>query len=60
LTKSAGLAIEPQNSHTAVARFRRKQIIEPKVVNVNDLILKMNNMLGLIGENIELVSSASI
>ena len=36
--------------------FARKQIIEPKVVNVNDLILKMNNMLGrLIGENIELV-----
>ena len=37
--------------------FARKQIIEPKVVNVNDLILKMHNMLArLIGENIELVS----
>lgn len=36
--------------------FARKQIIEPRVVNVNDLILKMDKMLTrLIGENIDLV-----
>jgi len=36
--------------------FARKQIIEPRVVNVNEVILKMNKMLSrLIGENIELV-----
>jgi signal transduction histidine kinase len=38
--------------------FARKQIIEPKVVNVNELILKMDKMLTrLIGENIDLSNS---
>jgi two-component system cell cycle sensor histidine kinase/response regulator CckA len=36
--------------------FARKQIIGPRVVNVNELILRMDKMLArLIGENIELV-----
>jgi two-component system cell cycle sensor histidine kinase/response regulator CckA len=36
--------------------FARRQIIEPKVVNLNDLILNLNKMLRrLIGEHIELV-----
>lgn len=37
--------------------FARKQLIEPKVLNLNDLILDMNKLLRrLIGENIELIS----
>ncbi|HLK55424.1 MAG TPA: PAS domain S-box protein [Chthonomonadaceae bacterium] len=36
--------------------FARRQIIEPKIVNLNDLIVSLDNMLRrLIGENIELV-----
>ena len=37
--------------------FARRQIIEPRVLNLNDLILNISNMLRrLIGENIELVT----
>jgi signal transduction histidine kinase len=40
--------------------FARKQIIKPKAVNVNDLILKMNNMLArLVGENLSWSQSLS-
>jgi PAS domain S-box-containing protein len=36
--------------------FARKQLIEPKVLNLNDLILDMNKLLcRVIGENIELI-----
>ena len=39
--------------------FARKQIIGPRVVNVNELILRMDKMLArLIGENIELSQTA--
>jgi CheY-like chemotaxis protein len=38
--------------------FARKQMIEPRVLRLNDLILDMNRLLRrLIGENIELVTS---
>jgi PAS domain S-box-containing protein len=37
--------------------FARRQIVEPKLVNLNELILNMHRMLGrLIGEDIELVT----
>ena len=37
--------------------FARKQLIEPKVLDLNDLILDMNKLLRrVIGENIELIS----
>ena len=35
--------------------FSRKQVIEPRVVNVNQIVLKLHNMLQrLLGENVEL------
>lgn len=40
--------------------FSRKQIIEPKIINIDDLIQNMKNMIQrLIGENIELKTNKS-
>ena len=59
---SAGMLVEAKKASDRAARltqqllaFSRKQIIEPKVLDLNDLIGGMHTMLArLIGENIEL------
>jgi PAS domain S-box-containing protein len=59
---SAGMLVEAKKASERAARltqqllaFSRKQIIQPKVLDLNDLIAGMKTMLArLIGENIEL------
>ncbi len=57
-------AMKASNSAASLTRqllaFSRKQIIEPKILNLNDIVLNVRQMLlRLIGENIELNISLS-
>jgi PAS domain S-box-containing protein len=54
--KEVGVAAESAASLTRqLLAFSRRQLLEPKIVNLNDLITSLRNMIGrLLGEDVEL------